>query len=42
MTFPPQVQGLVGMGYTNIPNFLDVAYAQGLINSPVFALQIMN
>lgn len=29
MGFPPQVAGLVGMGYTNIPNFLDVAYQQG-------------
>lgn len=26
MGFPSQVAGLVGMGYTSIPNFLDVAY----------------
>ncbi len=38
MNFPDQIQGLVGMGYTNVPNFLDVAYQNGQIQSPVFAL----
>ncbi len=38
--FPPQVAGLVGMGYTTIPNFLDVAYQQGQIATPAFALSI--
>jgi hypothetical protein len=40
MNFPPQIAGLVGMGYTNIPNFLDVAYQQGQIATPAFALSI--
>jgi hypothetical protein len=38
--FPPQIAGLVGMGYTTIPNFLDVAYQNGEIESPVFALMV--
>lgn len=38
MNFPNQVQGLVGMGYTSTPNFLDVAYQNNQIQSPVFTL----
>jgi hypothetical protein len=26
LNFPPQIAGLVGMGFTTTPNFLDVAY----------------
>jgi hypothetical protein len=40
MNFPSQIQGLVGMGYTTTPNFLDIAYSQNEIKSPVFTLQI--
>lgn len=40
MNFPSQVQGLVGMGYTSTPNFLDVAYQNNQIQSPAFALDI--
>lgn len=38
MNFPSQVQGLVGMGYTSTPNFLDVAYQNNQIHSPAFTL----
>lgn len=40
MNFPNQVQGLVGMGYTSTPNFLDIAYQNNQIQSPVFTLLI--
>ena len=45
LSFPTEVLGLVGMGYTDpnvLPNFLDVAYQKGLINSNVFALELKN
>jgi hypothetical protein len=42
MGFPDAVQGLVGMGYTSVPNFLDIAHANGAIASPVFALEILS
>jgi len=38
LSYPTGVQGLVGMGNTQIPNFLDVAYQKGEIQTPVFAL----
>jgi hypothetical protein len=28
------------MGFTKTPNFLDLAYSNGLISSPVFALAL--
>jgi len=28
------------MGYTSIPNFLDLAYSANQINTPVFSLQL--
>lgn len=34
------VEGLVGLGYTNQPNFLDIAYQTGQIKTNVFALQL--
>lgn len=40
MTYPNTVQGLVGMGYTTTPNFLDIAYQNGEISTSAFALQI--
>jgi len=40
MNFPSGVSGLVGMGYTQTPNFLDLAYSANLITSPVFSLQL--
>lgn len=40
MNFPSQIAGLVGMGYTTTPNFLDVAYQNNQIQSPVFTLMI--
>lgn len=30
------------MGYTTTPNFLDVAFQNNQISSPIFALQILN
>jgi len=39
MTYPTDtVQGLVGMGFTDIPNFLDVAYQNNQIATAAFAL----
>jgi hypothetical protein len=38
MDFPSGISGLVGMGYTTTPNFLDNAYSLNLIESPAFAL----
>lgn len=29
MEFPGTITGLVGMGYSEIPNFIDVAYNAG-------------
>ena len=41
--YPGDVQGLIGMGFTSsIPNFLDVAFSNGEISSPVFSLEILN
>ncbi len=40
--FPNGVQGLIGFGYTNQPNILDVAYAKGVISTPVFTLQLLD
>ena len=40
MVYPDPIQGLVGMGFTSIKNFLDVAYEKGDIKSNVFALEI--
>lgn len=31
MNFPGAVIGIVGMGYSDTPNFLDSAYEKGLI-----------
>ena len=31
MSFPGGIEGLVGMGYTDLPNFLDKAYSVGQI-----------
>ena len=39
-SFPSNVEGLVGMGYTNIPNFLDLAYDTNQIDTPAFTLSI--
>ena len=38
MTYPDSIQGLVGMGFTKVPNFLDTAFKNGQIESSVFAL----
>lgn len=40
MNYPQGIQGLVGMGYTNTPNFLDVAYQKGQIATSAFALMV--
>jgi hypothetical protein len=40
MGFPTSVSGLVGMGYSTIANFLDIAYQQSQIKSPVFSLDL--
>jgi hypothetical protein len=40
MNFPSGVSGLVGMGYTQTPNFLDLAYSANQITTPVFSLQL--
>jgi hypothetical protein len=40
MNYPQGIQGLVGMGYTKTPNFLDVAYQQGQIATSAFALMV--
>lgn len=34
------IQGIVAMGSTSSPNFLDLAYSANQISSPVFALEI--
>jgi len=36
------VSGIVGMGFTSTPNFLDLAYQAKEISSPVFALALSN
>lgn len=36
------VIGIVGMGYSSIPNFLDLAFNAGQINTNVFSLQLKN
>ena len=40
MTFQGDVIGIVGMGYSNIPNFLDQAYSAGQIGSSTFTLDL--
>jgi hypothetical protein len=40
MNFPQGIQGIVGMGSTNTPNFLDIAYSKGQIATSSFALMI--
>ena len=40
MNYPQGIQGLVGMGYSQTPNFLDVAYQQGQIATSAFALMV--
>jgi hypothetical protein len=42
MNYPAPIMGLVGMGFTSTPNFLDVAYQNNEISSPVFALALTN
>ena len=42
MSYPDAIQGLVGMGFTSSPNFLDTAFQDGEIDSPVFALEILD
>jgi hypothetical protein len=42
MNFPGSVEGLVGMGYSNIPNFLDEAFEAGEISSSSFTLKLRN
>ena len=45
LSFPEGVLGLVGMGFTNpetLPNFLDIAFQQGIIESNTFALELKN
>lgn len=37
---PKPLVGIMGMGYSHIPNFLDNAYAANQISSPVFALSL--
>lgn len=41
LELPPQISGTVGMGHVPTPNFLDLAYQQGSISSPLFALQLL-
>ena len=38
MGFPTAVSGIVGMGTSSTPNFLDSAYEAGQISSSIFAL----
>ena len=40
MSLPPQISGILGMGYSSVPNPLDNAALQDQIASPVFSLQI--
>jgi hypothetical protein len=42
MDYPTGVIGLVGMGYSTSPNFLDSAYSANQIKTAAFALQILN
>jgi len=37
---PSFIAGLLGMGSTSIPNFLDLAYEQNQISTPTFTLSI--
>lgn len=36
----PDVQGLVGMDYGSYPNFLDTAYQNNQISTPIFSLEL--
>lgn len=40
MSLTPPLIGIVGMGFSSTPNFLDSAYQAGEISSPAFALSI--
>ena len=42
MNFPGDVRGLVGMGWSDIPNFIDNAYAAGQIATSAFSLELHN
>lgn len=39
-SLPIFIAGLLGMGVTNTPNFLDIAYQQNQIATPAFTLSI--
>ena len=38
--FEPEISGIVGIGFSEFPNFFDTAYLQGQIDSPIFALHL--
>ena len=40
MNLPNKIDGLLGMGYSSTPNFLDNAANENQIESPIFSLQI--
>lgn len=40
--FNTSVYGLIGMDYNSYPNFLDLAYQQGEISTPVYSLELKN
>ncbi len=41
MGFSGGVIGIVGMGFTSTPNFLDTAYQAGQIQTNVFSLNLL-
>lgn len=41
MNFPTNVVGIVGMSYSMIKNFLDIAYENGQIQTNTFTLQLL-
>lgn len=42
ISLPNSVYGIAGMGFTNITNFLDIAWQNGQINSNTFTLSLSN
>lgn len=42
MVFSGGVIGIAGMGFTSTPNFLDLAYQAGQIQTNVFSLSLLN
>ena len=40
MDYPGRVIGIVGMGYSETPNFLDSAFEAGIIETNTFSLNL--